>query len=100
VVLVLNQRKGKMNKDLLENPHLLVEDMVFTESRVCSCPPLSTIGLTHEGCLARPLKLNVDFYLGLSCFLDLKQAIVKVDDNIGGLVFPWGVALQSQTAHT
>ena len=90
-----------MHKDLFENPHLLVEDMVFTKSRVLSCPLLlRSIGLTHEGFLARPLKLNVDFYLALSCFPDLKHAIVKVDDNIRGLVFPWGVALQSQTAQS
>jgi len=84
-----------VHKDFLEDPHLLVEYMIFTESRIVSGPSLGAIGLSHEGCLTRPFKLNLDIYLALSCFLDLKQAIVKVDDNIRGLVFPWRIALQS-----
>jgi hypothetical protein len=84
-----------VHKGFLEDPHLLVEDIVFTESRVLSWPSLCAIGLTHEGCLTRPLKLNLDIYMAFLCFLDLKQAIVKVDDNIRGLVFPRSVSLQS-----
>jgi len=45
--------------------------------------------------LTRPLELNLDIYMALLCFLDLKQPIVKVDDNIRGLVFPRRVSLQS-----
>lgn len=84
-----------MHKGFLEDPDLLVEDMVFAESRVLSWSLLCAIGLTHEGCLTRPLKLNLDIYMALLCFLDLKQAIIKVDDNIRGLVFLWSVSLQS-----
>ena len=84
-----------MHKGFLEEPDLLVEDMVFAESRVLSWPSLCAIGLAHEGCLTRPLKLNLDIYMAFLCFLDLKQAIVKVDDYIGGLVFLWSVTLQS-----
>jgi hypothetical protein len=84
-----------VHEDFLEDAHLLVEYMVLTEPRVLSWPSLGAIGLTHEGCLTRPLKLNVDIYLALSCFLDLKQAIVEVDDNIRGLVFSRRIALQS-----
>jgi len=69
--------------------------MIFTESRIVSGSSLGAIGLSHEGCLTRPLKLNVDIYLSLLYFLDLKQAIVKVHDNIRGLVFPRRIALQS-----
>ena len=49
-----------MHKGFLKDPHFLVEDMVFTESRVLNWPSLCTIGLTHEGCLTRPLELNLD----------------------------------------
>ena len=44
-----------MHKDILEDAHLLVEYMVFTESRIVSWPSLGAIGLSHKGCFTRPL---------------------------------------------
>ena len=54
-VLVQNQGERHVHKDFLEDPHLLVEYMIFTESRIVSGPSLGAIGLSHEGCFTRPL---------------------------------------------
>ena len=89
-----------MHEGFLEDPHLPVVDMIFTESRLLSWPSLCAEELMHESCWTRSLEPNIDINLTLLSLFDLKQAIVNVDDSVRGLEFPRRVALQSQTTHS